>query len=59
MKQPTRTKTKKYLLTIPLPLWEALLTACNNEWGRLAQFIREAIQEKIERESAKQNRTQS
>jgi hypothetical protein len=52
MKTPTRKPLmKKYLLSLPLPLWESLLTACNEEWGKLAQFIRDAIREKIERES--------
>jgi hypothetical protein len=40
---------KKYLLRLPIPLWDSLLTACSGEWGKLAQFIRDAIQEKIER----------
>jgi hypothetical protein len=42
---------KKYLLSIPLTLWDRLLSACGNEWGKVAQFIREAIQEKLDRDN--------
>ncbi len=41
---------KKYLLSVPVPLWLELLAACGNEWGKVAQFIRDAIQEKLNRE---------
>jgi len=45
-----RTKTKKYLLTLPMSLWERLATHCNNEWGKIAAFIRDAITEKLNRD---------
>ena len=45
-----RTPTKKYLLTLPLSLWEKVTSLCNNEWGKVASFIRKAIEEKLERE---------
>ena len=48
MKRPA--KMKRYLLSLPVELWERLLTACGNEWGKLAQFIRDAIQEKLDRQ---------
>lgn len=41
MKRPA--KMKKYLLSLPVELWERLLAACGNEWGKLAQFIRAAV----------------
>jgi len=46
---------KQYLLRLPVHLWESLLAVCNGEWGKIAQFIRDAIQEKIIRESEKQS----
>lgn len=51
MKRPA--KMKKYLLSLPVDLWEKLLTACDNEWGKIAQFIRDAIHEKMEKDAVK------
>lgn len=51
MRNPTRSpKMKKYLLSLPVDLWNGVLAACDNEWGKIAQFIRDAIQEKLDRE---------
>jgi len=46
---------KKYLLSLPPALWTELLAACNNEWGKIAQFIRDAIQEKLDKQKASPN----
>lgn len=43
-------KYKQYLLKLPIPEWEALIKHLGNKWGGIAQFIRDAIREKIERE---------
>jgi hypothetical protein len=44
------TNDKQYLLKLPISEWEALIRHLGNRWGAVAQFIREAIKEKIERE---------
>jgi hypothetical protein len=44
-------KMKQYLLKLPPAEWEALVNHLGNKWGAIAQFIRDAIKEKIEKES--------